>query len=196
MRMATLKVHVKGWAALMMHSDKMADPTSRWARLMKEHTSQRKKTDETHLAMMHLEFLAALYHDGKEPYIPGINIEMSLVEAAKFQKLGKETKRSLLVQEERVHFEYAGKSKAKTAEDLWRSEEPSFRDVRGVVVSRSRVMRCRPIFRDWSAVFTVQFDADRMNLDEVQRIVKDAGHLVGLCDFRPRFGRFDVVNVE
>jgi hypothetical protein len=56
----------------------------------------------------------------------------------------------------------------------------------------AKIMRYRPIFRNWSLSATVMVNEDVVNLNEVKKALVDAGNLIGLGDYRPRFGRFDV----
>ena len=103
------------------------------------------------------------------------------------QKLGKHAKRGLMVLEDKVHLHYDG---PRQAEKL--AADPRFVDVRGVRVSMAKLMRCRPRFNDWTAECTVAFDSEQINENEVRQIIENAGRLVGVGDFRPRFGRFAV----
>lgn len=78
-----------------------------------------------------------------------------------------------------------------TAEQLWEQNE-RYADVRAVIVNNSRVMRTRPIFHDWSIEFSADFDDEQINRDQLIKATEDAGRMVGLCDYRPKFGRFTV----
>jgi hypothetical protein len=60
----------------------------------------------------------------------------------------------------------------------------------------AKVMRTRPIFREWSALVEMQYDPDVLNLREVEEIVVDAGKLVGIGDWRPKHGRFEAKVVD
>ena len=60
----------------------------------------------------------------------------------------------------------------------------------GVRVSTSKVMRTRPMFNNWSAKTEIEFYNDQLNFAELQDIIKDAGRLVGVGDWRPKNGRF------
>jgi hypothetical protein len=53
-------------------------------------------------------------------------------------------------------------------------------------------MRYRPIFRRWSLSATIAINEEVVNVNEVKKAVTDAGALIGLGDYRPRFGRFNV----
>jgi hypothetical protein len=77
-----------------------------------------------------------------------------------------------------------------TPEKLW--ENPKNVDARGVKVGMAKIMRYRPIFRNWSLSATVMVNEDVVNINEVKKAMVDAGALIGLGDYRPRFGRFNV----
>ena len=68
---------------------------------------------------------------------------------------------------------------------------PKFADLRTVVIMRSRVLCCRPVFFPWSLKFALNFD--EVEEKEVRRALGIAGDCIGLCDYRPRYGRFEVV---
>jgi hypothetical protein len=56
----------------------------------------------------------------------------------------------------------------------------------------SRVIRTRPIFREWSAELVVKFLPSLLNEKDVRSFLVTAGEQIGLLDWRPRFGRFSV----
>lgn len=185
--MQAIKLRLKSVCPLLMHSDRFANPLDPATKAHKELTSKRKKTDDDHEAIARSEFLGSLYIDAQGPFIPSMNLDASFVEAAKMQKLGKHAKRGLMVLEDKVHLHYDG---PRQAEKL--AADPRFVDVRGVRVSMAKLMRCRPRFNDWTAECTVAFDSEQINENEVRQIIENAGRLVGVGDFRPRFGRFAV----
>jgi len=70
-------------------------------------------------------------------------------------------------------------------------------DKRRAIVQRQGIVRCRPRFDEWSAVFTFEYDS--MLVPEPKLIVdilQDAGGRIGVGDYRPArngwFGRFNV----
>jgi hypothetical protein len=74
------------------------------------------------------------------------------------------------------------------ADELWKNEE--FRLRCPAKVGQARIMRTRPKFGNWSANVTVSFhdsDIDRQTIEELMVI---AGEIIGVGDWRPRFGRF------
>jgi len=85
----------------------------------------------------------------------------------------------------------------RAAEALW-AEEP-FRYRRSVKTgtgkSAPRTMSCRPIFRQWKCEAHGLLDESQMSLDDLRAVAENAGALIGIGDWRPRFGRF-VATVE
>src|SRR5262245_18713972 len=70
-------------------------------------------------------------------------------------------------------------------------------DKRRAIVQRQGIIRCRPRFDEWSAMFTFQYDP--LIVTEPKLIVdvlQDGGGRIGVGDYRPAkngwFGRFDV----
>lgn|SRR5574340_67372 len=185
--MEMLKLKLKSTAPMLMHSDRFSNPLDPATKAHKELTSKRKKTDEDHEAIARSEYIGALYIDRDGPYIPSINLESCIVEAAKMQKLGKHVKRAVMVYEDKLHLKYSG---PRDAEGL--ANDTRFVDARSVRVSMARLMRYRPRFNEWEAECTLAIDTEQINANEIKQIIDNAGRLVGLGDFRPKFGRFSV----
>jgi hypothetical protein len=189
MAMQTMVVNVVGDAPLLMHNGQLADPLNKWSKALKELSGQRKKTEEVHVEMSRIEWLGGLYVNGDgKAIIPSECIEAAIYEGAKKQKLGKAFKSAVFVYEDAV-LDIGTKKKL---EDLWGDD--NYRDTRGVRIGTSRIMRTRPVFKQWKARFEVAFDDEQVNASDVERAVNDAGRLVGFLDYRPKFGRFSVVD--
>ena len=186
--METLKLKITGTSPLMMHSDRLANPLDPATNLHKELTGKRKKVDDDHLAIAKSEFIAGCYWNAKDGFhIPGPNFDATFLAGAKLQKLGTHWKRGCLVLENCIKLIHKG---PETPEKLWDDER--FRDCRGVKVGMAKIMRYRPIFLEWSAELTVSVNVDVLNLSEARKAIEDAGALIGVCEYRPRFGRFEV----
>ena len=57
----------------------------------------------------------------------------------------------------------------------------------------SRIIRIRPLIpTGWTMTFTVEFDESIVNKQAVATALTEASSLVGLGDWRPKFGRFTV----
>ena len=131
------------------------------------------------------EWEGALYkmEDGTI-YQPSDHLENSLVKAA-------------------GNFQITGKGK-KTYKDLMKSSvliEPFYIpheiqkfeiDIRSVRVGKSRIPRQRPVFHKWRLKFTVTISEPQLHGSVVKEILDYAGRYVGIGDYRPKFGRFQV----
>lgn len=186
--MEALKIKVVGTHPLMMHADTFANPLNPATKAHKELTSKRKKTDEDHEAIARSEFIAGAYWDqGAGFFVPGQNFDATFLAGAKLQKLGTHWKRGALVLENRVKLLHDG---PQTPEELWNSK--AHVDCRGVKVGTAKIMRYRPVFLDWAAELTVMINPEVLNVSEARKVLDDAGALIGVCEYRPRFGRFEV----
>ena len=197
-----LEVTIRGVTPCMMHNGRTASPLDPIAKEMRRVHSKKSKTDADHELLAYLEWLGALYTTapgvfqvaGHEvlvegfgaPCWPGECIEAMLVSAAKKNKLGQQFKAGLIC-DGNWPLLYEG---PKDIGALMR--DPAFRDSRMVVVSRARVTRTRPIFHQWRLGFKLHFLPELLNESQVRDAVVAAGRLVGLGEYRPKFGRFEV----
>lgn len=194
--MEVIKLRLTGKSALLMHSDRLANPLDQLKKEMATYTGKRKKTDEDHETIARLEWQAAMYHtDETGPYLPGRMLKACLIGAAKKTKEGPKVKTGLVVMTDKAVLEYEG---PRDQEKLWKAKK--YTDTRSVVVQRARLMRCRPTFPEWSSVFEVVFDPAVIDRADILRIAATGGMLVGVGDYRPEnggdFGRFEVAEVR
>ncbi len=190
--MELFKRRLVGTTPIIPHSDRGANPLDPDVRAHKELTSKRKKTDDDHEAIMQSEWRLALYYDKQlGPYVPAMNVRASLIGGAKFNKLGTAVKRSTTPTQERLPLEYDGPRDQDAMLEAGR-----FTDVRSVKVGQARVMRCRPIFPEWSLEFELLYDPEQVEEGQLVYAFQQAGTLVGLGDYRPEkgglFGRYRI----
>lgn len=69
-------------------------------------------------------------------------------------------------------------------------------DKRSVVVKRARVIRCRPRFDQWELAFLIYIRDNRIDPLILEEILVSAGQYVGIGDYRPRFGLFEVLSFQ
>lgn len=183
----TRSYKIVGVTPLIMHNGRLADPLDDHAEALKKLSCNRKKTKAVYEEMARVEFMGGLYvNDDLLPCIPGLNLEALIVETAKETRQGKDAKRGIICDSD-VPIEYEG---PKNAESLW--QDRRFRDRRSVRIGQVRVMRTRPVFKKWSAEIVISHLPDIFDGSDVDEIIQRAG-MVGLMDYRPRFGRFEVV---
>lgn len=195
---------IKGVVPMFFHSGRTSNPLDPFAKEIKRFTEKKKKTEEDHRAVANLEWLASFYHSEPGefsidyrgtlnfkgygvPVWPGEVLERMLVTAAQKSRLGTTFKSAVMVDGD-FPLLYDG---PKTIEGLF--GDARFRDTRSAKVKMNTVMRTRPMFRDWGLTFTVSFLPELVTEDQIDRAVEIAGVQVGLSDYRPKFGRFQVV---
>lgn len=183
------KYQLTGSAPFIPHNGQLADPTNKWAKLMKQISSKRNKTDADYEEMARLEFFGGLYVGADGPVIPASNIEAFLIGAAKKRSEGNLAKAGMFV-DTHASLEYIG---PRTADELWNDD--NFRFSKGVAVNRARVMRMRPIFKEWQVTIEVNYDDEQINPSTLDIWGKIAGDVIGVGDWRPKYGRFEAVRV-
>lgn len=179
-------ITITGTATLLMHNSRLANPLDPAAKALKAVTGKRGKTDENHEEIARLEHAGSLYFDADlGPYMPGDNIWRALYDAAKKSKRGPRIKEGVFISSDINPLAYDG---PRTIDGLWSDE--NYRHLASVKVQTSRTMRCRPQFRTWACRARGTLDTSLLDLAELRDIADTAGNLVGLGDWRPRYGRF------
>lgn len=193
--MKTLKVTIAGVRPLVMHNGLLADPTNPYAKAIKRITSKgaKKMTDADYEERDRLEWEGSLYwsEESKALVIPSDNIERCIQDGAKKNRLGKDFAAAVFVQEAEVEVTHrlSGKSKASIYAD------PGYILRKGVKVQLSRIIRVRPMIPSgWTMSFTVEFDESIVNRASIVTALTEAGSVVGIGDWRPKFGRFTLEN--
>lgn len=69
-------------------------------------------------------------------------------------------------------------------------------DRRAAKVQTARIVRSRPRFNTWELTFAMLFDDERITTDVLRQILSEAGATKGIGDYRPKFGRFKVVEFK
>lgn len=185
-----LRLTCTGMRPLLMHNVRLASPLDPYAKRLKELNSKQAKTDEDRLAMARIEFEGAMYWmEGVGPHVTAAMLRRSLVGGARLFKAGKKVERGVVIADFVLPLIYQG---PRDIEGLWNGGDNRFVDIRPVTVARSKVDRCRPIFREWIIEAEVIFDPEVIDFDEVRRAAQLAGQMEGLGDYRELYGRYDV----
>lgn len=182
----SLTLRIIGVSPLVMHSGQLANPLSPAAKELRKISKKRAKTDADLEYMSRVEWTGGLWLSGGEPCIPGEAIEACFIAAAKKSKRGMLARAGML-SPENWPLEYDG---PRDIADLW--EDENFRLVAGVRVGQARVMRTRPIFRRWAARIRIDYIDDQLDRSDIVDILKLGGRIIGVGDWRPRFGRFEI----
>lgn len=180
------RITITGTAELLMHSARLSNPLDPVAKAMKKVSSKRTKTDEDYEELARLEHAGGLYHDPDVgPYIPGENIQRCLMDAAKVTRSGVKVTRGVFISTDVNPLGYRG---PRDVDGLWADD--NFRHMASVKIQQNRVIRCRPRFRQWSVEAEGTLDTAVLSLEDLTAIAETAGAMIGLGDYRPRFGRF------
>lgn len=187
--MNTVSVRIEGVSPLLMHSAAGVDASHPYKRESREITAKgaKKRTDKDEERLLQLDFLLSLYHDGTRPIIPEECILGMIRDGARRTRQGKEVLAGVMVSPSEIPVIYDGPT-----DPMALFESLAFRDVRPAGVQKSRVTRCRPRFNKWALEFDLVHDEQIISEQTLRASIDGAGQFVGLCDFRPRFGRFEV----
>lgn len=184
--MINFRITLTGTAPLLMHNSRLADPLDTFVKAKKRVSNKRTKTDEDHEELARLEYLGGLYFDADVgPYLPAQNIERALLDAARLSKRGKQIERGMFIQTDTNPIAYRG---PRDTDGLWKDE--NFRLMASVKQQTSRIMRCRPLFREWTADAEGILDPNFLDPADLEAIATTAGQVIGIGDWRPRYGRF------
>lgn len=190
--MKNLQVTWKGISPLIMHSCQGVNPLNPITKELKKYTSKRNKTDEDLIKISDLEWESGAYwKDGLGLYIPAENVEATIRNGGKAFKKGKDFEKYVTVTDLYIPFFYG---EDLTKEELIQNYE--YRDTRIMAVQRSKILRTRPRFDQWNITFNLMYDEEKMDLDIIVNALEYAGSYVGLCDSRPKYGKFCAIIEE
>ncbi|WP_165020629.1 hypothetical protein [Dysgonomonas sp. ZJ279] len=190
--MKILKFKIEGVCPLLQHDDKTANPFNEYTKQLKAISAKRKKTEDDLLEMARIEWLAGLYYTEQSGYFMKAEcFEGAFLGAAKAKKLGKTFKEAVSIPDNPTfHFEHEKLAPAQ----LFEMDE--YKDFRTIKIQRSKVLRCRPIFGKWNCDVEIWYEETRLDEHEIIDIVNYAGRYIGICDYRPKYGRFQATEIK
>jgi len=178
--MKKIKVEIKGMSPLLMNSPKSMLDQALGAE-MKIKTKKYVPKDEA-------EKVAYRTEKGKL-FVPSTAVRASMINASSFKKIGK----------------YAAKAIVSASvyipePELILDKQKYDVDMRTVVIQRSRVVKFRPVIKEWKLNFEMIYNPDLIDPDFIKQILTEAGQRIGLLDFRPQktgsFGMFKVTKFD
>lgn len=196
-------VKLVGVTPMLMHNGIGADPLNPYVKQMKEIQKKRtNKSDADIEKLAELQFLASLYWSDElgGVYMPTDNITKMILEAARSSD--KMKGRSQFINFGCTHW-LGYPLDVKNRDNLKKlAADKSLYYTTPVVVSRSRVIATKAIFKQWSCDVEIEVNTDELNLDIVQGWFDYAGRYKGLGCRRPsgptpgKFGQFIVESFE
>lgn len=189
-----LSFSINGLSPHVQHSAKLADPMDPITIALAELTSlsSKKKTLEIRQQIHTLEWMGGLYLNADQRVIvPGFVIEGAMYEAGKAIRKGPQVQGGLRSPGDWLLLYPGPKSLDKLKEDA------EYRFTVGVKnpSTKGRLMRTRPIFRQWQLKFDLEYRPDMLSEKDVTRMVNLLGSDIGLSDDRHKMGgRFEVLS--
>ena len=175
--MTTLDVTIKGTRGLLMHSTvAMLKPKSNKVK-SSEHDPIEEAKDCLYL------------NDAKKICVPSMAVLSAMRKAATQLKKAGAGKKTL------KDFVFSG---LRVNPDMIELPNQEYEiDIRPVVVMRARILRARPLFKNWNLTFQIEIvDEQTWDAGMVRQVLEEAGKYQGLLDFRPLFGTFEVISVK
>lgn len=185
--MSVIEITLEGERPMLHHNIRLANPLDPYTQKLRTLTAKRKKTDEDLSEIMWWEARGGIY-ETPEGFVglPSDNLWRALYDAATAFRRGADIKRALIpvTDVEPIIFP-EGKH---DVDDFLNAGNI---DLRMVQVSRRRVPRSRPLIPvPWSVTHRFDLLSDIVDARDLTDIIDRAGRVVGIGDFRPRFGTF------
>jgi hypothetical protein len=187
MALETMKIRLKGVCPLLMHNVRLAHPFGEHALELKKISAKRKKTKDDHVNMAYIEFMGGLYMSGKKYILPDKMIEAVVRDGAKKQRKGKDAQCGVF-SDDFILTKFDGPKKPESRVN----EESCVSSEMVCLQGSTKILRTRPKFCNWEADGTIQFQPSIVDGSSVIEWLETAGEQVGVGDWRPKFGRFEV----
>lgn len=175
-----VEVTVKGVAALLFHRWSCDDVE---AKSKAKKGSKAKKEDNVESYVWR--------NEANELCVPGEYFRMAIIHAAKFLQDPRSPRKSAM------DLFKAGIASLDELCSLG-TKEWDYLDRRRVTIQRNGITRIRPAFNvGWEAEFRLQvLLPEYISPDMINETIQKSGRLIGVGDFRPTFGRFQVIGFK
>ena len=194
--MSDMTVRIAGIAPFIMHSQRLANALDPEVKELKALVAKKDKdkTDADRAQIQEMEWRLGLYLDEElRPCIPSRVVNACLVQGARKFKLGKQVESGgIFLAEASTPVIYRG---PKDIDKLWDSGKYRLDTmVKRPPRTGALVLATRPVFNEWEADLNLHTDPTKLNEDQILNIVRKAGADIGMGDWRPQHGRFEVTS--
>jgi hypothetical protein len=198
--MQDLCVRLTGITPLLIHCDQAANPFNKYSKALKHLTSRRKKTDQDYMEMARLEWESGLYLYDGSVQLPADNFEACFLAGAKMSKVGKQYKAGASLVDDHIPLTYKGPSiSVQSSGEIPNPELDKYFDLykhqQMVKVGAQKVLRTRPVFQEWKCEIALMYNEAMIDERTLFAAIENAGKYVGMCEKRPRLGRFEVEKI-
>jgi len=123
--------------------------------------------------------------------IPGEYLRQTVIHAAKYEQDPRSPRKSMM------DLMKAALVSLTELADTGLSE-PDYLDMRRVVIQRNAITRTRPALKPgWKAGFILMVNLpEYLAPQKLNALIQQGGRIIGMADFRPSFGRFNVIKFE
>jgi hypothetical protein len=188
---ALYEIEIAGLDSLLMN--KMIDQS----------VPKTKKTDQSKIDPIEKEKLywreKAYFDENENVYIPGENIHECLKDASKYwgKKIpGEGNKTYTDVIDKSIICENMLLGMKKDSDLLIPFGKSCNGNPSKGKKSGTKVYKIRPLIRPWGGSFRMHVFDGRLDRSILEVILSFAGTFIGMCDWRPVFGRFAIKNIE
>ena len=192
-----LQVTIRGISPLIMHSAVGLDPklpaNIEKSEIARKKGSNRTEADDARLRVLECQTSLWINAIGAVE-VPPAALRSCIEKAARKLKQGPQVREGLIVTH-CISFDYDLKMYGSTVDDI--GDRAQF--TVPVVVQRSRILRTRAKFEEWSCTFAVETDPELVDQAQLETWLDIAGRRVGLGDWRPErsghYGRFETEKI-
>ena len=202
--MEIIKAKIKGIAPLLTHNGWLVDPRNVFTKEIDaaQKSLKKNRSDAAFEALANCEWLGGLYTKTPIKFVRENN-QVDVTEDAEICVTGDMICRSIIKSAGRKEvtafkagvivdgmFSLTVGGKVAKVKTLFKN--PAHYFTVAAKIGQSKIMRTRPRFDDWSANIEVAYIAELVSKRDVQDALVRSGSIVGIGDWRPRFGRFAV----
>lgn len=191
MAIRSLTATLTGISPLLMNNPQTVDRFNHYAKRMSAiNRKGQNRTDDDYREVRDLEMQSRLYFsDELGVYVPTSWLTESIAKNSyAVSKVSKDKIRGAVFSiANTVALDYRDKNKVKKFEDV--AVNPVFRHHMTVPQGKNRLLKCSPIFHDWSFSVDLEFDDKIVDPGAMKRIIEHGAKYGGFGDFRPKFGR-------
>jgi len=130
----------------------------------------------------------AVYKNDKGYFIPSSHIQEAMIKAGSSLQVKGQGKKT--------YKDYMKSYVFPQEEEILLKTEGYILDKRYVKIQKAGILRNRPRFDKWEAEFTLLITDDSLPLEDIKTILETAGFRIGIGDYRPKYGLFQIVEFK